>query len=156
MSGAGSEAPAVRPATAGDVAAITACAEAAYALYVPRIGRKPAPMVADFAAHVAAGEVHVIEAGGHLAGYMVMMVRPGEVFIDNVAVDPGHQGLGLGGRLMALAEATARESGLPQLRLYTNVVMTENVEFYGYLGFTETERRHEDGFDRIYMVKSLA
>jgi ribosomal protein S18 acetylase RimI-like enzyme len=145
----------VRPATTGDIAAITACAEAAYAPYVPRIGRAPAPMVADFAAHVAAGEVHVIEAGGQLAGYMVMMVGPGEVFIDNVAIDPKHQGLGLGGRLMALAEATAREQGHGRLRLYTNLAMTENVDFYGYLGFAETERRHEDGFDRIYMVKTL-
>ena len=145
----------MRPATAGDVAAIIACAEAAYALYVPRIGKKPAPMVADFAAHVAAGEVHVIEAGGQVAGYIVMMVRPEEVFVDNVAVDPKHQGLGLGGRLMALAEATARKSGLSRLRLYTNVAMTENMDFYGYLGFTETERRREDGFDRIYMAKPL-
>lgn len=155
MSGAGSETPVVRPAVAGDVAAISACAEAAYARYVPRMVRKPAPMVADFAAHVAAGEVHVIEAGGRLAGYMVMMVRPGEVFIDNIAIDPARQGLGLGGRLMALAEATARDRGCGRLRLYTNVAMTENVEFYGYLGFAETERRREDGFDRIYMEKRL-
>jgi len=145
----------MRPATADDVAAIAACAEAAYAKYVPRIGKKPAPMVADFAAHVAAGEAHVLETGGRLAGYIVMMVRPDEVFVDNVAVDPAWQGRGLGGRLMAFAEATARNAGLPRLRLYTNVTMTENVAFYGYLGFVETGRRREQGFDRIYMEKAL-
>jgi hypothetical protein len=44
----------IRKAMAGDAARIGAIACAAYAKYVPRIGREPAPMVADFAAEVAA------------------------------------------------------------------------------------------------------
>ena len=54
------------------------------------------------------------------------------------------------------AEATARQRGLPILRLYTNVRMTENMPFYRGLGFIETGRRHEDGFDRVYFEKELA
>ena len=42
----------IAPARADQVPAIRACAEAAYAVYVPRIGREPAPMTADFAAVV--------------------------------------------------------------------------------------------------------
>jgi hypothetical protein len=34
--------------------------------------------------------------------------------------------------------------------------MTENLPFYHGLGFVETERRHEDGFDRVYLRKTLA
>jgi ribosomal protein S18 acetylase RimI-like enzyme len=84
-------------------------------------------------------------------------MRPGadHLFIENVAVHPDHQGRGLGQRLLARAESEAGARGLPALRLYTNVKMTENFPFYEALGFVETERRREDGFDRVYMEKRL-
>jgi ribosomal protein S18 acetylase RimI-like enzyme len=144
-----------RPATAADVPAISACARAAYEKYLPRMDREPAPMIADFAAHVAAGEVHVLVEDGALLGYIVAMARADCWFVDNVAVAPEHQGRSLGRRLMDLAEAAARERGLGEVRLYTNVVMTENIGFYGRLGFVETERVREHGFDRVYMAKRL-
>ena len=50
---------AIRPAREDDLAAVRATARAAYAGYVPRIGREPAPMVADFAAALAAGRLWV-------------------------------------------------------------------------------------------------
>jgi ribosomal protein S18 acetylase RimI-like enzyme len=145
----------LRPARPQDVAAIADCARAAYERYVERIGRKPAPMVADFAALVAADEVHVLTKSDALAGFIV--VRPGSdhLFVENVAVHPARQGQGLGKKLLDFAAAEARGRGLPALRLYTNVKMTETFPFYRNLGFVETERRHEDGFDRVYMVKTL-
>jgi len=33
--------------------------------------------------------------------------------------------------------------------------MTENIAFYTRLGFTETSRGHEDGYDRVFMTKRL-
>jgi hypothetical protein len=47
----------IRLAKANDEPEIRDCAEQAYARYVPAIGRKPAPMVADFLAQIAAGMV---------------------------------------------------------------------------------------------------
>ena len=141
---------------AGDVAAIAAIARAAYEKYVTRIGREPAPMVADFAGLVAAGEVHVLLAGGGPAGFIVIRSGEGHLFVENVALHPERQGEGLGRRLLDFAEASARDRGLGALRLYTNVKMNENFPFYAGLGFTETERRHEDGFDRVYFEKRLA
>jgi hypothetical protein len=52
----------IRRATEGDLARIVAIARAAYIKYVPRIGREPPPMLADFAAEIAAGHVVVLEA----------------------------------------------------------------------------------------------
>ena len=146
----------LRPAMADDVPAIAACAEAAYRKYVARIGKKPAPMTADFAAHVAAGEAHVLTIGERLGAYIVMREGAGHLFVENIAVDPGRQGAGLGTRLIAFAEAVAREQGLPEIRLYTNVKASENFAFYRSLGFTETGRRREHGFDRVYLMKPLA
>ncbi len=53
------------------------------------------------------------------------------------------------------AEAQARALHLPELRLYTHELMTENQRFYRARGFVETERRSEQGFARVYMVKRL-
>lgn len=146
----------LRPAHSGDTAAIGACARAAYDIYVARIGREPAPMVADFAALVAAGEVHVLVQDGVLAGFIVVRPEADCLFVENVAVRPDRQGRGLGRRLLAFAESLAAQEGLGALKLYTNVKMTENIPFYEGLGYVETERRHEGGFDRIYMIKTLS
>lgn len=145
----------VRLATSIDVPAITTIAEAAYAPYVPRMGRKPAPMVADFTAHVDRGEVYVLEAGGTAVGYMVTYEQEGGQFIENVAVDPARHGLGLGRCLIAFAEVQARDAELARLFLYTNIHMRENLDFYPSLGYVETHRVTEDGFDRVYYEKRL-
>jgi hypothetical protein len=45
--------------------------------------------------------------------------------------------------------------GLTKLRLYTNVVMTENQAIYAHLGYRETRRETEDGYQRVYLEKDL-
>ena len=44
---------------------------------------------------------------------------------------------------------------LEGLRLYTHVLMVENIVIYQHLGFAEIYRVHEKGFDRVYMAKKL-
>ena len=156
MSGSPSNQPAVRLATRDDVASMIAIAAAAYVIYIERIGREPAPMVADFAAHVAAGEAYVLEDGGEVVAYLITFEKDGGQFIENVAVRPSRQGGGHGMRLLDFAEAAARRAGLGRLFLYTNLMMTENLDFYPRLGYLETHRIHEDGFDRVYFEKVLA
>ncbi len=146
----------LRPAVPGDLDQVAASARAAYQKYVARIGREPAPMVADFRSLIAAGEVHLLMVGEALAGFVVLRPGPDSLFIENVVVHPDQQGQGFGRRLIAFAQDMAMELGLPALELYTNVKMTENIPFYESLGFRETGRRHEDGFDRVYMSKKLS
>ena len=149
-------APRIRAAQADDAARIRAIAEAAYAKYVSRIGRAPAPMVADFAAEIAGGHVVVIAAAGMVGGYMVAWPEGEAYFIDNIAVDPARQGEGLGRRLIDHAASAARRHGLRALRLYTNAAMTENLAMYGHMGFVTTHRAIESGFDRVFMRLELA
>ena len=76
-------------------------------------------------------------------------------FIDNIAVDPEHQGEGLGRYLIEYAATEAHRLRLPAVRLYTNVAMTENLAMYAHIGFVETHRATEDGFQRAYLSWSL-
>lgn len=148
--------PRIRTATPDDVTAIRAIARAAYSKYVPRIGREPAPMAADYDADIAASHAVVIEVGGTLCGYMVSWPEGDAYFIENVGVDPQYQGRGLGRRLIEHAVAEARRCGLAALSLYTNEAMTENLAMYAHIGFAETHRVSEKGFRRVYMRWTLS
>jgi ribosomal protein S18 acetylase RimI-like enzyme len=147
--------PLIRRASAGDAARIGTIARAAYGKYISRIGRKPAPMLADFAAEIAADHVMVIETARTVDGYLIAGPEPDAYFIDNIAIDPARQGEGLGRQLIDHAVSEARRFQLPSIRLYTNVAMTENLSMYTHLGFVETRRATENGFHRIYMCRTL-
>jgi ribosomal protein S18 acetylase RimI-like enzyme len=141
----------IRAASAADVDVISAIARAAYSKYVPRIGQAPAPTLADFAAHVARDAVVVIETGGQARGFMIAWPETRAYFIDNIAIDPAAQGSGLGRRLIEYVVGEARRLGLRTLSVHTNVAMTENLAMYRRIGFVETHRTVENGFNRVYM-----
>jgi ribosomal protein S18 acetylase RimI-like enzyme len=145
----------IRQAVDADVAAVGAVVEAAYSVYVPRIGRAPAPMTADYAALIAAGEVWVGDADERVIGVLVIRASGEALELENVAVDPSEQGLGHGRSLVSFAEDRARELGLQAVELYTNEAMVENVALYPQLGYVETGRRVEDGYRRVYFRKTL-
>jgi ribosomal protein S18 acetylase RimI-like enzyme len=78
------------------------------------------------------------------------------VLIENVAVDPDRQGNGIGRALMTHTERFARELGLGEVRLFTNVIMTQNQSIYRLLGYREVGRRIEQDFQRVYFSKRVA
>jgi len=147
----------IRPAMPADREAIEAIVAAAYAPYVERIGKKPGPMLDDYAALIAAGVVTVDEdAAGQLAGLIVLLPKNDHLLLDNIAIHPGRQGQGLGRRLIDFAEAEARRRGYREIRLYTHETMTENIALYTRRGFVETARGLDAGYARVFMAKPLA
>jgi ribosomal protein S18 acetylase RimI-like enzyme len=145
----------VRRATTADLAAITRLVDDAYTKYVERIGRPPAPMTADYAELLQTSRVWVIDRGAELVGLLVTADRGDHLFLDVIAVAPDTQGSGYGKRLMERAELDAAEQGLPEVRLYTNQAMTENLTFYPRLGYRETGRGGQDGYRRVFYTKAL-
>ena len=112
-------------------------------------------MIADFASHLKTDHVEIIESSGVAIGYAVWNDIENEMFLENIAILPEHQGGGLGGSAMKYLEDKAKQLGLSAISLYTNQKMTENLEFYARLGFQEVDRRREDGFDRVYFRKPI-
>jgi GNAT superfamily N-acetyltransferase len=115
------------PADAGAVLALT---RAAYAKWVKLIGREPLPMRADPALAIAAHRVDLLEAGGLLLGVVETHLHADHLWVENLCVAPDHQGQGIGGRLLARAEALARAAGRRRIALLTNPAFTGNVAFY--------------------------
>lgn len=112
-------------------------------------------MLDDYSLVVLKDTAFVVLDGERVVGLLVMKFDQGGALLDNVAVLPGCQGLGLGQRLIGLAEGEARKRGHAHLDLYTNELMTENLRLYQRLGYRETARVREKGYRRVYMRKPL-
>ena len=154
----------IRLAVDSDRDSIVAIAEAAYALYLSRMDKKPAPMTEDYAGRIAEQRVHVLESkeetaaaaeGSRIAGFLVLVPEEEAMLLDNVAVSPAAPGRGFGNMLLVFAEDKARQAGYGKIYLYTNEVMTENLGLYTHLGYAETHRASDKGFNRVYMAKEL-
>ena len=146
---------ALRVATMEDRHAVEAIVQAAYSHYIPRIGRPPGPMLDDYSALILEGYVHVIQRRAVVEGLLVLIPEKDGMLLDNVAVIPAAQGIGLGRKMIEFAEQTARNAGYQLIRLYTNEAMIENIKLYSSLGYTETHRGEEKGLRRVYMTKIL-
>lgn len=145
--------PDLRRAVAGDLPAIRALIEAAYARYLTRMDKPPAPMLRDYGPSVEEGTTWVV--GSPVAAVLTLYPRADHLYVENVAVDPGAQGRGLGRALLEFAEREAAARGLHRMALVTHEVMTENQAIYAKLGYTEVGRRAEDGYRRVYLEKRL-
>lgn len=146
----------IRQAIENDEQAIRACAEEAYAPYIALIGRKPAPMLADYRGQIAAGHVHVVtDVSGRLLGFIVFFAAGRHMLLENVAVCKAASGQGIGKSLMQFCEREALRLGLVGVRLYTNEKMTDNLAIYPRLGYREVERRVENGFNRVFFEKTV-
>lgn len=119
----------------GDADAIRRLVREAYAQWVPLIGREPMPMKADYDKAVREHEIDLVHAGGELVALIELIVHPGQLYIENIAVSPRHQRKGLGRFLLSHAEGRARAAGLTRLGLLTNQAFESNVRLYQSVGF---------------------
>ena len=146
----------LRRATGDDVDAIEGLVAEAFGKYVERIGRPPAPVVADYAALLDESRIWVVERRDAIIAVLVTQHHGDHLLLDTVAVAPAAQGGGHGRRLLEQAERDAAEQGLTEVRLCTNEAMTENLVFYPRHGYRETGRGTQDGYRRVFFSKSLA
>ncbi len=145
----------IRLAKPDDATVMASIVAAAYQKYVSRIGKPPGPMLDDYAAHVRTQTAWVAEVDGAVAGLLILLPGDDHLLLDNVAVDPGLHGRGIGRALLAFAEREALRQGYAELRLYTHETMTENLAMYPALGWQETGRGDQGGYARVFFRKQI-
>jgi N-acetylglutamate synthase-like GNAT family acetyltransferase len=104
---------------------------------------------------VAAGHTWLAERGAHLVGVLVLEHFDDHVLVENLAVLPDAQGMGIGSRLLRYAEDQAQARGVQEVRLYTHELMTENRAYYPRRGYRETHRSGEPPWRRVFFAKQL-
>jgi ribosomal protein S18 acetylase RimI-like enzyme len=145
----------IRPAREGEAAIVQDVVHAAYAHYIPRLGKLPGPMLDDYARRILDQQAWVLEDADRIVGILVLETTADGFMLDNIAVLPTCHGKGNGRELIRFAEAEAQRRGYREIRLYTHVLMTENIRLYRRIGFVETHRVSEKGYERVYMTKQL-
>jgi GNAT superfamily N-acetyltransferase len=146
----------MRRATTADAAAVRELTRAAYAKWVPILGREPRPMTADYDAALREHLIDMLHVGGEPVALIEMAPKADHVLIVNVAVAPAQQGLGHGRALMAHAEEVARSLNLREVRLYTNALFAENLRLYSRLGYrVDREEQHPQFGVAVHMSKRL-
>jgi GNAT superfamily N-acetyltransferase len=145
-----------RRATAADVGAVSEITRAAYARWVPVIGREPKPMTANYQRAVTDHVVDLLEEDGRPIALIEVIPNPSHLLIENVAVLPERHGEGIGGLLLGRADEIAQALGLNELRLYTNAKFSSNIAFYARRGFCEFLREPlASGGEVVHMKKSI-
>lgn len=139
-----------------DAARVRDLTRAAYAKWVPLIGREPMPMAADYNRAVREHLIDLHEEGGELVALVEMIRHDDHLLVENLAVRPDHHGRGLGDALLRHAEAMARAGGHAEIRLDTNAAFASNIAFYGRRGFIEFAREPiAAGGELVHMKKAL-
>lgn len=131
----------IRRAAGADWQVVRQITLAAYAKWVPVIGREPLPMTVDYAQAVQDHQIDLLEVEGVVVGLIELVPGMGHLLIENVAIDPARQGAGYGRTLMDHALTVARDLGLPEVRLYTNKLFDANIRFYLGLGYQLTQEQ---------------
>ena len=146
----------LRQGVAADAPAIRELTRAAYAKWIPVIGREPKPMTADYEEAVRTHRFDLLYVEGKLAALIETIPETDHLLIENVAVSPPFQGYGLGRKLIAHAEKVAASMGFSETRLYTNKLFAGNVQLYGKLGYHVDREEEFEGGVAVHMSKSVA
>lgn len=143
----------IRSGVLEDVPVIQDVVRDAYEQYVAAEGSEPAPMTSDYVSLVEAGHVWLAKMSEEIVGLLVLEPKGDHLLLENIAVTSKMRGRGVGRQLLSFAEDQARLLGLPEIRLYTGEVMTQNLHYYPRHGYLETHRGFEDGHHRVYFSK---
>lgn len=138
-----------------DVEHIRQLVRDSYQQYVFADGTEPAPMSADYASLVAGGHTWVVEHNATVVGLLVLEAQEDHLLLENIAVQREMRGIGVGRFLMSFTEEQAIALELPEIRLYTGEVMTQNLYYYPQHGYHETYRDTVKGRARVWFAKSV-
>ena len=98
----------------------------------------------NFADSMAAGyHCHVMESGGRIAGYSVLMVAAGEAHLLNLSVALPLQRRGLGSELLRFDIGLARDGGAQTIYLEVRSSNAAGRALYARHGFTEIGIRRD-------------
>jgi len=96
---------------------------------------------------------YAIENKGRLTGCIFLRPETDCLYVGKLAVLPSAQGKGIGRHLLEIAEETARELGLPALRLETRIELVGNHSTFAAWGFEKTAEKSHPGFTRVTFIE---
>ncbi len=113
-------------------------------------------MTVDYRDAIADHLIDLYEESDKVLGLIELIPNERHLLIENVAVSPKSQGLGIGNALLEHAASIAEQLDLPELRLYTNAAFVENIAYYSKRGYREFKReRISTGGEVVHMKRLM-
>ena len=112
-------------------------------------------MQADYERAAAEHTIDLLIVDGALAGLVETILRPGHLWIENVAVALERQGRGYGRLLLAHAEKRAVEAERFEIRLQTNQAFAANLALYAKLAYAIDRTEPFRGGTLVHMSKRI-
>ena len=129
----------IRAATASDTARMqqveVSAGHAFRVVGMAEVADDDPPTTAVLLDHVDHGRAWVAEHRGEVAAYLLAEVVDGAAHVEQVSVDAGHAGHGLGRALVEHLDGWARARGLRALTLTTFAEVPWNAPLYARAGF---------------------
>jgi GNAT superfamily N-acetyltransferase len=130
----------VRPARADDGPAVREIELSAGQQFrdvgLPDVANAEPASVEELARHATAGQSWVaVDADGRPVGYVLAEVVDGNAHVEQVSVEPAHQGMGIGRALIDQVRSWAYAADLPAMTLTTFRDVPWNGPLYRHLGF---------------------
>lgn len=145
----------IRRAEVKDAELVREIVCAAYSKWIAVIGREPTPMTADFNKAIREHEIDLAIVAGEVVGLIEILPHADHLWIENVAVHPHRQGIGVGRTLLAHVESKAAQAELGEIRLQTNEAFAANIALYTALGYAIDRREPFRGGKTVFMSKKL-
>lgn len=96
---------------------------------------------------------YAVENAARLVGCIFLRAETDCLYVGKLAVLPSAQGTGIGRRLLAVAEETALDLGLPALRLETRIELVGNHATFAAWGFEKAAEKSHPGFSRVTFIE---
>ncbi|WP_454878402.1 GNAT family N-acetyltransferase [Serratia inhibens] len=146
----------VRRAEENEAELVREIVRAAYSKWISVIGREPTPMTADFNKAIREHDIDLAIVEGEVVGLIEIWPQADHIWIENVAVHPHRQGIGIGRTLLAHVESKAAQAELGEIRLQTNEAFEANIALYAALGYEIDRHEPFKGGTTVFMRKKLS
>ncbi|AEF46894.1 GCN5-related N-acetyltransferase [Serratia sp. AS12] len=145
-----------RRAEENDAELVREIVRAAYSKWISVIGREPTPMTADFNKAIRDHDIDLAIVEGEVVGLIEIWPQADHIWIENVAVHPHRQGIGIGRTLLAHVESKAAQAELGEIRLQTNKAFEANIALYAALGYEIDRHEPFKGGTTVFMRKNCS
>lgn len=112
-------------------------------------------MTADFNKAVRKHDIDLAIVAGEVGGLIEICPNADHFWIENVAVHPHKQGMGIGRTLLAHVESKAAQAKLREIRLQTNEAFEANIALHKALGYEIDRRESFKGGTTVFMSKMI-
>lgn len=110
----------------------------------------------DYSVRLTEFESWVDEENGTIRGAILLEDAGGHLWVDNVSVDPDHQGAGIGKSLLELSLRRGAERGFEEVHLFTHELMAADRAIYEHLGWIEYEAEEPLADFFVYFRKPVS